>query len=356
MTKYFINAVSNGTAAVTHEVTADAPRSGARTLRSQEVVSVTLSLGLRSRIELGLTLSQQDCDPEIWAHSADFRAEMPLWNGKLAREFIPAAELFSEYNALAEVAQLRNQWWRGDAHPELYADNGEAYVLTAEGLAARESARARRAEIMAEIDAACVLFAAEQQALPAAAAVEAVTAVRTLVPAAVEAPEETSPLFSAEEQAAIAAKMAADAESALSAILGGSWEEEEEEEESQETAIINLTQHPATAEQQAAGVVDFIPEIKSQVCELLTFDTLPTSSEIHARAKKLAGIAAAWGFKAAMIGGAPFLMSALEAELNRSDVTPLYAFSVRDSVEQQQPDGTVRKLNIFRHLGFVSVY
>ena len=353
MTKYFINAVSNGTAAVTYEVTADAPRAGARTLRSQEVVSVTLSLGLRSRIELGLPLSQQDCDPEIWAHSADFRAEMPLWNGKLAREFIPANEIFSEYNSLAVVAQLRDQWWRGDAHPELYTDNGEAYVLTIEGQAMRAEARARRAEILAQIDAACVLFAVEQ-ALPAAA-VEAVTAVRTLVPAAVEAPEETSPLFSAEEQAAIAAKIDADAEAALSAMLGGKWEEEEEEEE-EETAIINLTQHPATAEQQAAGVVDFAPEIKAQVQALLTFDTLPTSSAIHASAKKLAGIAAGCGFTRAMIGGAPFLMSALEAELNRSDVTPLYAFSVRDSVEQPQPDGTVRKLNIFRHLGFVSVY
>lgn len=294
MTTYFINAVSNGTAAATYEVTADAPREGARTLRSQEVVSVTVSLGLRSRIELGLPLSQQDCEPEIWAHSADFRAEMPLWNGKLAREFIPAAEIFSEYNSLAEVAQLGNQWWRGDAHPELYTDNGEAYVLTAEGKTMRDAARARRAEILAQIDAACVLFAIEQQALPAASAVEAVTAVRTIVPAAVAAQEETIHLFSAEERAAIAAKFNADAEAALSAMLGEKWEEEEEEEEElQESAILNLTQHAATPEQQAAGVVDFAPEIKAQVQSLLTFDTLPTSSEIHARAKKLAGVAAA---------------------------------------------------------------
>ena len=350
MTKYFINAVSNGTAAVTYEVTADAPRAGARTLRSQEVVSVTLSLGLRSRIELGLPLSQQDCDPEIWAHSADFRAEMPLWNGKLAREFIPADEIFSEYNSLAVVAQLRDQWWRGDAHPELYTDNGEAYVLTIEGQAMRAEARARRAEILAQIDAACVLFAVEQ-ALPAAA-VEAVTAVRTLVPAAVEAPEETSPLFSAEEQAAIAAKINADAEAALSAMLGGKWEEEEEEEE-EETAIINLTQHMATAEQQAAGVVDFAHEIKAQVQVLLTFDTIPNAREINDRAALLAGVASEWGFDRAMIGGAPFLMSALESKLKIMGIQPVYAFSVRDSVEKQNPDGSVTKQNVFKHAGFI---
>ena len=34
-------------------------------------------------------------------------------------------------------------------------------------------------------------------------------------------------------------------------------------------------------------------------------------------------------------------------------VPAVYAFSVRESVEQPQPDGSVRKVNVFRHVGFV---
>jgi len=56
-----------------------------------------------------------------------------------------------------------------------------------------------------------------------------------------------------------------------------------------------------------------------------------------------------------MIGGAPFLMSALEDALVIAGITPLYAFSVRESVEAEQADGSVRKVAVFRHLGFVEV-
>ena len=46
-------------------------------------------------------------------------------------------------------------------------------------------------------------------------------------------------------------------------------------------------------------------------------------------------------------------MSALESALLDECITPMYAFSVRDSVEQTQPDGSVRKVNVFKHIGFV---
>ena len=58
-------------------------------------------------------------------------------------------------------------------------------------------------------------------------------------------------------------------------------------------------------------------------------------------------------FLSAMIGGAPWMMSALEGALLDAGVQPVYAFSVRESVEQVQPDGSVRKVNVFRHVGFV---
>jgi hypothetical protein len=54
-----------------------------------------------------------------------------------------------------------------------------------------------------------------------------------------------------------------------------------------------------------------------------------------------------------MIGGAPYLMAPLEVALRAHGITPLYAFSVRESVEQTQPDGSVRKIAVFRHGGFV---
>lgn len=55
----------------------------------------------------------------------------------------------------------------------------------------------------------------------------------------------------------------------------------------------------------------------------------------------------------AMIGGATYLMEALAKALRDCGIRPLYAFSTRVSVEQAMPDGSVRKVNEFRHLGFV---
>lgn len=367
MKKYFINAVdygcnyNSGLRDVRYEVTEGAPREGARTLRSQEVVSAWIDLGLKVRIDLGLPLSRQDCTPEIWVQSTDFRAKMARWDGKMAGEFIPAAELFSEYNSLAYIAQLRNQWWRGDAHPELYEDDGEAYVLTAEGQTMRDEARARRAEILAQIEAACCIFDATAIAeSKSASAPELEPSSAVVIPAGSKCAQEPEQEQEQEVIRELDLKLFnADAEKALASILGGNfeeeYEEEEEEEESQETAIINMTQHAATAEQLAAGVVDFVPEIKAQVQALLTFDTLPSAREIRSRAEKLTALVESWGFTRAMIGGAPFLMGALETALKNCGITPLYAFSVRDSVEKQNPDGSVTKQNVFKHAGFIEV-
>jgi len=114
--------------------------------------------------------------------------------------------------------------------------------------------------------------------------------------------------------------------------------------------ILNLTQHQGTPEQ---GVVE--PTEKGRVQALLTFSSLPSREEISERAAELAAIAEAAGATAAMIGGAPYLMAPLEASLRGRGIRPLYAFSVRESVETTDPDGTVRKTAVFRHKGFVEV-
>lgn len=125
--------------------------------------------------------------------------------------------------------------------------------------------------------------------------------------------------------------------------------------------ILNLTQHPASPEQMAAGVIDLSPDARVILGEWLTFDRPPTSRDMYERSELIAGAAAGDsksvevpdGVMFAMIGGAPYFMSALEAALNYRGITPLYAFSVRESSEQAQPDGSVRKVNSFRHAGFV---
>ncbi len=117
--------------------------------------------------------------------------------------------------------------------------------------------------------------------------------------------------------------------------------------------IINLTQHTPTAEQSAVGVVEPSPEIKSQVKALLLFKNLPDRKEIEQRADELAAIAV--DYESAMIGGAPFLMGALQKALKEKGVQPLCSFSQRVSVEKKMEDGSVVKTNVFRHLGFVEV-
>lgn len=129
--------------------------------------------------------------------------------------------------------------------------------------------------------------------------------------------------------------------------------------------IINLTQHEATPEQVQAGVVEPPKEVKNDIRELLTFEQIPTKKEIQDRAHDLGLIAAMTDLSpsgdgehyalSAMIGGAPFLMSALESALLDNGVTPLYAFSVRESQEKIMQDGSVSKVAIFRHKGFIRI-
>ena len=94
--------------------------------------------------------------------------------------------------------------------------------------------------------------------------------------------------------------------------------------------------------------------------KLLTFEELPTQDEIVSRALKIACLALTESlhegeeWQRAMIGGAPFLMSTLEAVLHDVRIRAVYAFSKRESVEQIQTDGSTRKVAIFRHLGFTS--
>jgi len=118
--------------------------------------------------------------------------------------------------------------------------------------------------------------------------------------------------------------------------------------------IANLTQHEASAEQLDAGVFNleggdcFEGGAGYALKQALTFDSLPTPEEIEQRADQIAALAIGTGATIAMIGGAPYLMSALERALKASGIRPVYAFTERVSTEE---DGV--KTSTFRHVGFV---
>jgi hypothetical protein len=56
--------------------------------------------------------------------------------------------------------------------------------------------------------------------------------------------------------------------------------------------ILNLTQHPATPEQVAAGVVDLIGDDLETLKFLLTFEDMKSTIYRHARADRLAEMVA----------------------------------------------------------------
>lgn len=120
------------------------------------------------------------------------------------------------------------------------------------------------------------------------------------------------------------------------------------------STILNLTQHKSTLSQKSHGV--FEPANKQMIQEVLTFTNMPTKEAIARRAGALARIVEKLeGFKGeVMIGGAPYLMGPLEKALKKAGCQPVYAFSLRDTVEEEV-DGKVIKRQVFNHLGFVKV-
>jgi len=117
--------------------------------------------------------------------------------------------------------------------------------------------------------------------------------------------------------------------------------------------ILNLTQHETTPAQGEAGVVE--PRDKAAVKAALSFDDLPPAGEVMARAIRLTRIALEEKASAAMIGGAPFLMFPLHTALVAAGNTPLYAFSLRESVESMNEKGEVVKTSLFVHKGLVDL-
>ena len=119
--------------------------------------------------------------------------------------------------------------------------------------------------------------------------------------------------------------------------------------------ILNLTQHIATPAQISTGVKDLEPEDQKILQSLLTFEELPSYEELQFRAAEITRFALKYKAKTVMIGGAPYLMGALEHKLKSRAIQPVYAFTKRISSESINSDGAVVKTTRFIHEGFVEV-
>ena len=115
--------------------------------------------------------------------------------------------------------------------------------------------------------------------------------------------------------------------------------------------ILNLTQHVATNEQKEAGVIDVSPEHRQALTDALTINY---GDSLKRKADEVLAIASYYRCQAVMIGGAPFFMAGLAAELEYAGYEVLFAFSERESVEVTAPDGSIQKRSVFRHKGFVT--
>ena len=118
-------------------------------------------------------------------------------------------------------------------------------------------------------------------------------------------------------------------------------------------ATVNLTMHKATPDQVEAGIFDLEGGAREQLLKLLDFAEPPTAREVRTRAADIADLAVATGAERAMIGGALWLMAPLAEELRGQGIEPVFAFSRREVVEEAQADGTVKKVAVFRHAGWV---
>lgn len=132
--------------------------------------------------------------------------------------------------------------------------------------------------------------------------------------------------------------------------------------------ILNLTQHVATPDQEAQGVINLPDELRQLVINNLTFDDIPSADEINERASNIVKAVVKYHVEqcdgvcldpehetlSVMLGGAPFLMPALESHFKAlmAPTKVLYAFSKRQSIETMSGN-EVQKTIVFKHVGFV---
>lgn len=119
--------------------------------------------------------------------------------------------------------------------------------------------------------------------------------------------------------------------------------------------IANFTQHTATPEQIKDGVVELDETQKSLLAPNLNFKELPHYSDVMMSANIILSMARDFGYDAIMVGGYPALMMALGLAKEGHNIRIFFAHSDRVSEERTMPDGTVRKITVFKHIGLVEM-
>ena len=122
-------------------------------------------------------------------------------------------------------------------------------------------------------------------------------------------------------------------------------------------AILNLTQHNATATQIEAGIIDLPAELKTALISIITFPATYTKSDLECKARQVLEVVRDYhGSEVAktasvMIGGMPSFMPVLERVLSEYGIKVGYACTDRVSEDQVQADGSVKKVAVFKHAG-----
>ena len=124
--------------------------------------------------------------------------------------------------------------------------------------------------------------------------------------------------------------------------------------------VLNFTQHTLTKEQieslvrEGFNLENVEIEAPEYLKKCLTFTECPSREDVEFRARALADYAQIQGEATdVIVGGAPYLMGALETALIERGIKPRYAFTERVAVETVNPDGTTTKTSVFRHSGWV---
>ena len=122
-------------------------------------------------------------------------------------------------------------------------------------------------------------------------------------------------------------------------------------------SILNLTQHNATLDQKAEGIIDFPVDFQVALKGLLTFPTQYTRKDLECRALQIHELIRDFCgpskevLDGVMIGGMPSFMPVLEATLISKGIRVGYACTERKSVDKTLPDGSVQKTAVFVHAG-----
>ena len=124
--------------------------------------------------------------------------------------------------------------------------------------------------------------------------------------------------------------------------------------------ILNFTQHTLTREQldslvgEGFSLENIEIEAEEWLKALLTFPRCLSCEDREFRARALAEYAQIQCEATdVIVGGAPYLMGALEKALIENGIKPRYAFTERVVVETINQDGSTTKTSVFRHSGWV---